>query len=215
MLNPLRFIKKKKDSLGYNAYREFLAAKRTTLDQNFIMLRSLLEQSRQKKVALVGQPGAGKSSLLLKLTDGKCEPPPKIGVETNATDWSRNESIDFIHSYASIDWIDVPGYGTQTHPIKSYQTYFPIDLCQVILFVIQGKIQQSDEQMFQTLFNLSKHSCKVAIIRTLSEHLSKQDQMEIQKDLEAKLLYNRNNIPLYFISNRTMMGIEEVKRFVF
>lgn len=218
MFNPFTSLKRKRDQWANDIYEQALEKRnlkrQTTLEKNFIKLRSIMENSPHRKVAIIGQPGAGKSSLLIKLTDGKCEPLPCIGAQTDATDWSINESIDFIHFYKDIDFIDSPGYGTEAHPVKSYQNLFPFDQCHVILFFIQGKIHQSDERMFHTLLTLSKQSCQIAIIRNFSEYLSQQDQLDIQKDLDSKLLYTRFHIPIYFVSNRSKMGIEEVKHFI-
>jgi hypothetical protein len=58
---------------------------RTTLEKNLSRLRATLREAGSHRIAILGQPGAGKSSLLKKMTGGKVTPAPVIGVETDAT----------------------------------------------------------------------------------------------------------------------------------
>jgi GTPase SAR1 family protein len=70
----------------------------TILEKNFVLLGNKLNENTKnekligkKKILILGQPGAGKSSLLWSISDKKCNPKPNIGQNTNDTNWHKKE----------------------------------------------------------------------------------------------------------------------------
>lgn len=184
------------------------------LNQNFNRLEHYLNVSSQRSIAVIGQPGAGKSSLIRKITNGRCEPEPIIGQQTDATDWSTNPSVNLVHYSGKSIFIDTPGYGTAKHPLSSYLSHFPFNSIDYFLYIIKGKIHQTDEEMFQYLNELANQTSNIILIRSYSDDLTDEEKLQIKRDLFAKLRYKSHNIPLVFLSNRTGDGISEIKEYI-
>jgi len=60
-------------------HRKPLKKENTPLEVNFKKLRNILQNERERKIGIIGQPGSGKSTLLANLTDCQCVPLPVIG----------------------------------------------------------------------------------------------------------------------------------------
>jgi GTPase Era involved in 16S rRNA processing len=185
-----------------------------TLIQNFNRLNNDLQLSNQRSIAVFGQPGAGKSSLIHKITNGNCEPKPMIGQQTDATDWSINPLVDLLHDSGESIFIDTPGYGTAKHPLSSYLSHFPFSSIDNYFFVIKGKIHQADQEMFQYLTRLAAPYSNIVLIRSFSDDLTDEEMFQVKRDLFAKLRYKYHNIPLVFLSNRTGDGLSELQEYI-
>lgn len=108
----------------------------------------LNEQKKVKvKVALFGQPGAGKSSLINKILGQKAAP---VGVETDKT--VRADSYE----HNGIVLVDLPGYGTKNFPKESYFDKFKISEFDLFLCVSSGKLHQADTEFFHDLLRVGK-----------------------------------------------------------
>jgi predicted GTPase len=189
-----------KSALGFSAkpINQKAYISKTTLENNFSRLEAFLKNSHSRAISIIGQPGAGKSSLLLKLTNGYCYPKPVIGQQTDATDWSNNEEAVLAYSYKGINYIDSPGYDTIDHPLKCYQEYFPFDSFDDIMFMLRGKLHKTDEEMFWTIIEKSKRSSTIYLIRGFSEDLSGEERTTIEQEYRLKFHYNRYNTRLVF-----------------
>ena len=86
------------------------------LSDNLIDLWCRLRDSEQPKIAIFGQPGAGKSCLLTNMVGGVLDMCPAIGVETDKTSWSTQDESPIFYCSPLYTFIDVPGYGTNRHP---------------------------------------------------------------------------------------------------
>jgi GTPase Era involved in 16S rRNA processing len=199
-------IMKKKDN---NAPTNQLS----TLEKNFSRLSNQLLWHRGKVVALIGQPGAGKSTLLNSITEGQCFPKPFISQKTDASDWALNNNVSLVHVMNAVEkdtaFIDTPGYGTSLHPQSSY-IHFPFDAITNVIFVIRGKLQQTDHEMFSLLIGYGMQD-RLMIVRTLSECLTEKEKMAVKVDLNRNLRYKYLDIPLLFVSNRNGEGISALK----
>lgn len=69
----------------------------TLLEKNFIELKNKLDDENKIKILIIGQPGAGKSSLLQYVTNNECTPKPLIGQRTDATDWQDRKISNFFY----------------------------------------------------------------------------------------------------------------------
>jgi len=123
--------------------------RKTTLQLNLERLQVELCNETAKKIAIMGQPGAGKSSLLKKLTNGEVIPSPVIGINTDATNWASDAKCNLVSRYDGNIFVDVPGYDTQTHPLIDFKLRFPFSNFDAFLFVFNGKLHAADEEVFQ------------------------------------------------------------------
>ena len=136
------------------------------------------------RACVLGAPGAGKSSLILALTDDRCEPRPVVGAHTDATDWSREHRTPRWHQADGLAFIDGPGHGTRAHPVAAYD-WLPIWKFHCVLFVIAGKIMQSDEQLWARLLERRRGpgQPKLRVIRNMADQLTtNSDRRRVTRD---------------------------------
>lgn len=205
------FLKQReKVNLDYEkAYLAYIASKPklTTLEKNLKRLsKELGQQFGKKKVAILGQPGAGKSSMLDILTNYQCVPRPKIGQQTDATDWSKDPQVQLLHLYRDHVFVDVPGYNTISHPVDCFLQYFPFHLFDSILFIIKGKLYGADQQIWEYI---SGSSVKSLILRTFTDGLSDEEKSELITDIKHH--FGREFIA---VSNRYKSGFSDIWYFL-
>lgn len=177
----------------------------TILDLNMIALSSVLDEViNHKKIAVLGQPGSGKSSLIDSLTRKSCVIRPLIGQQTDMTNWSETIQTNFLYQYQNLAFVDVPGYDTFSHPISSFKDFFPFEKFDYFIFVVNGKIHKSDDEIWNLLKYLSLQR-KTIIVRNFAENLTKEDEFEIKEDLKSR--FGKEPI---FVSNRYQTGINEI-----
>jgi small GTP-binding protein len=112
-------------------------------DDAEIIRRKLDEEKRiTVSVALFGQPGAGKSSLINKIIGEKVA---EVGVETDKTVEAAS------YEAKGLRFVDLPGYGTKSFPKESYFQKFDIQQFDLFLCVTSGKLHQADTEFFQAL----------------------------------------------------------------
>jgi small GTP-binding protein len=112
-------------------------------------IRDQLEQQNVTlvSVALFGQPGAGKSSLINKIVGKKVA---EVGVETDKT----VAAAGYVHN--GLNLVDLPGYGTQRFPKATYKSQFELDKFDLFLCVTSGKFHQADTELFRELDAMQK-----------------------------------------------------------
>jgi small GTP-binding protein len=98
-------------------------------------------------IALFGQPGAGKSSLINKIVGKKVA---EVGVETDKTVAAASYECN------GLKFVDLPGYGTSNFPKESYFDKFKIADFDLFLCVTSGKLHQADTEFFQELSRRGK-----------------------------------------------------------
>jgi len=187
----------------------------TPLEKNFLRLERILGEDNKGAIAFLGQPGSGKSALLNEVTNEKCEPRPQVGQCTDTTDWSIS-NVTFFCNYFNMKFIDTPGYDTLKHPVESYIQYFPFNKMQKVIFMVKGKLHQSDEQIYNKLVDFYGDQAyqKILIVRSFSDDISEKESDEILSDLNSKLRYEVHNIKVVLVSSRYGQGIKEVQDFV-
>ena len=110
--------------------------------------RKLDEESKTTvSVALFGQPGAGKSSLINKIVGSKVA---EVGVETDKTVKAAS------YEAKGLRFVDLPGYGTNNFPKDTYFRQFDIKQFDLFLCVTSGKLHQADTEFFQDLRKAGK-----------------------------------------------------------
>lgn len=180
--------------------------KKTILELNLARLGSLVRERSGYKVAIVGQPGAGKSSLLKKMTHGKVLPLPLVGIQTDATDWSLDPACDLIGTYENFSFVDVPGYDTASHPLNLVMAGFPFRSFDCFVFVLRGKLRAADEAMFKAIV---RSGVKCYIARSYADSLEPEEVAQAEMDLRGRLELDRS-ASVQFFSNRTGSGVAEL-----
>lgn len=180
--------------------------RKTTLELNLERLEEQVRSHSGYKIAILGQPGAGKSSLLKKMTNGKVKPLPVIGTQTDATDWSSDTACNLLSVYENYAFADVPGYDTSSHPLHAFASSFPFKHFDAFIFVIHGKLHSSDEDIYRLIARSGK---KISIAKSFSDSIESTDVMSVEKDIRMRLSLSDSASVLFF-SNRTGDGIESV-----
>lgn len=119
------------------------------IDQSAQQIREQLQAADglKVKVALFGQPGAGKSSLINKLVGKKLA---EVGVETDKTVEAKH------YEHNGLIFVDLPGYGTARFPKAGYAERFKLTEMDLFLCVTSGKLHQADTELFKELQRLGK-----------------------------------------------------------
>lgn len=152
-------------------------------------------------VALFGQPGAGKSSLINRLTGQKLAPE---GVKTDMTQEARS------YEWNGLKLIDLPGYGTKQFPKETYLQRFNVWTYDVFLCVFSGKFRDEDSEFF---LELKTRNRPCLFVRNKADAIWEEDKSaatlktEIAEDLRRHV---RSDEPLLFTSCRTREGIGEL-----
>lgn len=180
--------------------------RKTTLELNLERLREQVKSCSGYKVAILGQPGAGKSSLLKKMTGGKVKPLPVIGSQTDATDWASDTDCSLLSIYEDYVFADVPGYDTLLHPLSVISSHFPFQYFDAFIFVIHGKLHSSDEAVFRLIVGCGK---KICIAKSFSDSLESDDVKSVEDDIRKRLSISSSTSILFF-SNRTGAGVDSV-----
>lgn len=185
--------------------------RKSTLERNIERLKWELRSHSGRKVAIIGQPGAGKSSLLKRMTSGKVIPLPVIGTQTDATSWADDIECNLLSYYENHAFVDVPGYDTSSHPTDVFYSSFPFDEFDAFIFVTHGKLHASDEIIFRSIVSSNKHLC---IAKSFSESLESWERGAVKNDMQTRLSIN-NSVPIVFFSNRTGEGIEVIFKSIY
>lgn len=180
------------------------------LERNLNRLGRELSAYAGPKVAVFGQPGAGKSSLLLKMSKEKITPRPVIGTKTDATTWAKDDAWPLLNFHSRYAFVDVPGYDTQAHPATDFERNFPFNSVDANIFVVAGKIHAADSLIFSKLVRTGKPIC---IARSFSDSLDKDEQLKILRDVRSHLAPD-TKLPILFFSNRTGRGVQPVYEWI-
>jgi small GTP-binding protein len=162
------------------------------------------EKTNPIKIALFGQPGAGKSSIINKIVGKDIA---ESGVTTDKTteaqiiEWSNDMIL-----------VDLPGYGTAEFPQNDFFDKFDITDYDLFLCVFSGKFHKADTDFFQEI----REKGKVALlVRNQADMLwqgGKTDSElrdEIRKDAQKQV---KSNEEIYFTSCRTSDGFDELEQ---
>lgn len=179
---------------------------KSTLERNLARLRSELCSAGRHRIAILGQPGAGKSSLLKKMTVGKVVPLPVIGTQTDATNWADSVDCDMLSRFGHYTFVDVPGYDTATHPVDVVLNQLPFGEIDAFIFVVRGKLRGADEQIFRAIARSGKPVC---VARSFADSLNEDERAAVTLDLQQRFGLSSDH-HIGFFSNRNGEGVAAI-----
>lgn len=155
------------------------------------------------RIGFLGQPGAGKSSLINSILGQQVAP---VGIET---DYSKGAVA---YPWNEISMVDLPGYGTELFPREGFQERFEILKFDALLCISNGKFRSDDLVLFRKIMEESK---LCVFVRTYSGSLAQfgkstnELKNSIKEDLRINLGYD--NFTLSFVDNITGEGLSELQ----
>lgn len=164
------------------------------------------EQKDKLKIALFGQPGSGKSTIINKLVG---ENAVAVGVSTDKT--IEAEVIE----WEDLLLVDLPGYGTTKFPENKYFDEFKIENFNIFLCVFSGKFHAADTLFFRQLREKGKVCLFVRNFHDVIWEAGKEIEeleTEIIADVERQVQSKENVI---FISCRKNTGIDSLSEAIF
>ncbi|MGQ9847538.1 MAG: GTPase [Bacteroidales bacterium] len=195
----LNFIKGKISRKGFIIMNIYEAAKsiRNKLSE---------EQKNPLKIALFGQPGSGKSSIINKL----------VGVNVVKTGVSTDKTVEAeIVSWNDLLLVDLPGYGTTKFPANEFFDKFNVDNFDLYLCVYSGKLHEADTNFFRELSSNGKICIFTRnFLDTIWQEGIELDflKKEIIEDTRKQI---GSEVNVYFTSCRTGEGLKELSEAIY
>ena len=183
-------------------------------DANYI--REILEEQNKEvvSVALFGQPGAGKSSLINKIVGRKVA---ETGVETDKT----VKEASYLHN--GLRLVDLPGYGTAKFPKIGYKEKFHLETFDLFLCVTSGKFHQADTELFRELeamgkvciFVVNKHDelweDDIPVVK-LMQRKTADIVKQVGKEVDVVFTSCRNDYGLAELNSAILANLNAAKR---
>lgn len=169
-----------------------------------ILEKIKMDQGTHTQIAVVGQPGAGKSSIINALIEDK------VARTGQGTDITRKAER---YRYEFLEIVELPGYGTEMFPLNEWKERFKINQYDIIFFVFSGKLTKDDCDLFESVadYNKSGHRRPLLLIRNhCSDLASNEDREAIRRDIYTKLPEGLVG-ELYFVDCRYQNGIDKVR----
>lgn len=174
-------------------------------DANSIKQKLQEDNNIKVKVALFGQPGAGKSSLINNIIGKKVA---KAGVETDCT------TVEQAYEHGGIILVDLPGYGTGKFPLDSFLEKYSPSNYDLFLCISESKFHEDDTELFRMINNNDK-TC--IFVRSKSDNIYDDDKSisQLKSEITADLVNQVGACDMIFISNRTKDGIDELESTIY
>lgn len=161
----------------------------------------------QRKLALLGQPGAGKSALLDLLTERGCAPRPEVGQRTDATSWAADPRAVLVRRCGELVAVDAPGYGTAAHPADLLFRLFPFRAFDRLIVVFGGKLHAADDRLLQGIAATGLTE-RTLLVRSFADSLAAEERPALLDELARRFAG-----PSVLYSARTGEGLEAIRRF--
>lgn len=157
------------------------------------------------RIAVVGQPGAGKSSLINNLIGYK------VAETGQMTDVTR-KATEYKYNFLTI--VDLPGYGTELFSFENWKKEFQPQKYDVLIYVFSGKLLEEDNKLFTSIKRWNEDIQRpLFLVRNHCTDIDSEDDKKIVKqDILDKLAYDKP-LDVYFIDcGRNKTGIDELKK---
>ena len=178
-----------------------------SLEKKFQQLLRNLKKNNEAyaKIALIGQPGAGKSSIVNALL-GKNVAATGVGTDTTV------EAMEYEYHFNKL--VDLPGYGTKMFSMDVWKKRFNPDKFDVWFFVFSGKLMKEDTELLRDLVQLNEETRQnhpLFLIRNHSEEILTDDDMKsICSDIYNRLHQDASQVPIFFVDCRYKTGFKEL-----
>lgn len=154
------------------------------------------------RVALFGQPGSGKSSLINALVGQDLA---EVGVHTDTTTVSKR------YEWEGLILTDLPGYDTEKFPREKYFEQFDIHSFDLFICVFQDKFREADSRFFRDLKSVGK-TC--LFVRNKSDNLwqrgKTRDELQQQIVADTRKHTGDSSVDVIFTSCQTYSGLESL-----
>lgn len=173
------------------------------LRDEFQVILSHVRQDEKSyvRMAVIGQPGAGKSTLINMLLGKKVA---ETGPETDKT----VEAASYEYNFQRI--VDLPGYATSKFKFDDWKQKFNLEQYDMYLYVFRGKLLEEDNRLFSDLEEWNKDRKRpIFLIRNFAADVESRET--IAKDVGKHM--GLNNPPkIYFVDFRPpQIGVDELK----
>lgn len=161
------------------------------------------DDSVRVSIALFGQPGCGKSSLINRLVGQKL-----------AVEGVRNDVTTERHEFEwnGLTLVDLPGYDTARFPADEYLARFRVLEFDLLLCLFDGKFHQADTELFHEVTQRGK-TC--LFVRNKHDTLWQdgKELAELEQEVAASVAEQVGaRQPIYFTSCRLNTGLGELEQ---
>ena len=151
------------------------------------------------RLAVIGQPGAGKSTLINRLVGKKVA---KTGQGTDTT----IDAMEYEYELQKI--VELPGYGTELFKFDDWKKRFRPQQYDLFIYVFGGKFSSEDDALFENLIAWNAERRRpMFLVRNKSHELDGDQRASIERDIRNRL---KSDEKLYFIDCRHNEGIAEL-----
>jgi hypothetical protein len=157
------------------------------------------------RIAVVGQPGAGKSSLINNLIGHK------VAETGQMTDVTRKATE---YKYNFLTLVDLPGYGTEMFSFETWKNQFEPQKYDVLIYVFSGKLLSEDNDLFTSIKRWNENIKRpLFLVRNHCTDIeTEEDKNRVKRDVLEKLDYDKP-LDVYFIDcGRNKTGINELRK---
>ncbi len=165
------------------------------------------KEAAYTRIAVVGQPGAGKSSLINNLIGHKVA---ETGQMTDVT----KKATEYKYNFLTI--VDLPGYGTELFTFEKWKTEFNPQKYDVLVYVFSGKLLEEDNKLFTSIkrWNETINRPLFLVRNHCTDIETEEDKSRIKRDVLEKLEYDKP-LDVYFVDcGRNKTGIGELKNVI-
>jgi len=176
------------------------------LENEAEIVKERLEEEKKNpiKIALFGQPGAGKSSIINAIVGERVA---TVGANTDVT-----TEVQIIE-HKGLIFVDLPGYGTSKFPQNEFFDKFDISDYDLFLNVFSGKFHDADSNFFQKI----REKGKIALlVRNKCDDIWEEDKSTeelydvIQEDARKHVKSNTESV--IFTDARKKIGFDNLNK---
>jgi GTP-binding protein EngB required for normal cell division len=139
-----------------------------------LFIKSWQKESEKKlTIALFGQPGSGKSSLINELVGEKVA---EVSAQTDTT------KVAQIVDYNDAIFVDLPGYDTSSFPANKYFSSFSPFQYDLFICVFSNKLVQADKDFFRKI-RMSLRECIFVRNKVDSLYDATKSKDELKKEI--------------------------------